>query len=169
LKRLLVTSSLSQTRILEDAAIRSSAGKFCAPAEARTCFWSGRKSHPDDLRACALTGLMIHFEFATTDGAPRLQPLVELLDGVRRTADETQLWDSIAAGIAAALKGGKCRMEAAILSPTKRHLATCTEVRTFLGIRVRQVGAVYDLGESAIVGRLAMGKRGANSWTELRR
>ncbi|MGO9238437.1 MAG: hypothetical protein ACLP4V_31720 [Methylocella sp.] len=70
LRRLLVTSSMSQVRILEDEAIRSSGGKFCAPAEARTCFWSSRKSHPDDLRSCALTGLPIHFEFATRSASP---------------------------------------------------------------------------------------------------
>jgi superfamily II DNA or RNA helicase len=169
LRRLLVTSSLSQVRILEDAAIRSSAGKFCAPAESRTCFWSGRKSHPDDLRSCALTGLPIHFEFATTDGAPRLRPLVEMLDGIRRTTDETQLWDAAKAQIAVALKGGKFRVEAATLSPTKKHLATCSEVRTLLGLRTRQVGAVYDVTENIIVGRLVVGRRSANHWIELRR
>lgn len=169
LKRLLVTSSLSQVRILEDAAIRSLAEKFCAPAEARTCVWSGRKSHPDDLRACTLTGLPLHVEFVTTDGSPRLQPLVEMLDGVRRTADETQLWDNVASRIVRALKGGKCHVQAAMLSPAKRHLATCSEVRTFLGFRVHHVGAVYDLTESAVIGRLAAGKRVANSWIEQRR
>jgi superfamily II DNA or RNA helicase len=169
LKRLMVTSSLSQARILENTAIRSSVGKFCAPSEARTCFWSGRKSHPDDLRDCALTGLPIHIEFATNDGTPRLQPLVEMLDGVRRSAEETQLWDNVTARITAALNGGKCRVEAAVLSPAKQHLATCSEVRSFLGIRVHQVGAVYELAKNTVIGRLAEGKRGTNSWVELRR
>jgi hypothetical protein len=166
LKRLLVTSSRSQARILEAAAIRSSAGKFCTPSEARTCFWSGHKSHPDDLRTCALTRLPINVEFATAEGAPRLRPLVEMLDGVRRTADETRLWDSAAAQIGVALNGRRCQVKAAVLSPAKQHLATCSEVRTFLGIRVHQVGAVYDLTESTVVGRLAVGKRGTNGWIE---
>jgi hypothetical protein len=164
LKGLFVTSSVSQTCILGDAAIRSSRGTHCLPTEARTCFWSGRKSHPDDLRVCALTGLPIHFEFATGDQTPRLRPLSEMLDGMRRTTDETPLWDSVALGIAAALKGAKCRIEAAILSPTKMHLATCSEARTLMGIRVRQVGAVYDLTDTAIIGRLAVGKRGRGGW-----
>jgi hypothetical protein len=163
LKTLLVTSSLSQVRILEDIAIRSAEGTFCTPAEGRACFWSGRISHPDDLRVCALTGLAIHLEFATNDGAPlRLRPPVDLLDGVRRTADEAQLWGNVAARIVAALKGGKCRIEAAVLSPAKRHLATCAEVRTFFGLRVHWVGAVYDLSEEAVIGRLAEGKRNAS-------
>jgi hypothetical protein len=46
-----------------------------------------------------------------------------MLDGISRTTDETQLWDAAIARIAAALKGGKCKVEAATLSPTKKHLA----------------------------------------------
>jgi hypothetical protein len=96
LRRLLVISSVSQGRVLKDVAIHSTGGNFCAPCEARECFWSGRKSHPDDLRTCVLTGLPIYYEFTTAEGAPRLQPLAELIDGVRRTADERLLWDNVA-------------------------------------------------------------------------
>jgi hypothetical protein len=166
LKRLFVTSSVSQGRVFKDVAIRSTGGNFCAPGEARQCLWSGRRSHPDDLRTCNLTGLPIHYEFATADGAPRLQPLAELLDGVRRTADEMPLWDKVAGQVTAALKGGKCRVEAAVLSPAKRHLATCAEAHRFLGIRVRQVGAVYAMDEKTVVGRIASGKRGPRGWVE---
>ena len=55
LKSLLVTSSLTETRLLENVAIRSATGKNCAPIEAKQCFWSGKKFHPDDLRICELT------------------------------------------------------------------------------------------------------------------
>jgi superfamily II DNA or RNA helicase len=164
LKRLLVASSLSQASMLRQAAIRSSEGKFCTPAETRACFWSGRWSHPDDLRACALTGLPIHVDFATADGAPRLQVLAEMLDGVRRTADEAASWETAASRVALALQGGKCRVEAATLSPAKQHLAICSEVSTWLGMRTRHVGAIYVLGEQSVVGRLATGKRGRNGW-----
>jgi hypothetical protein len=164
LTSLFVKSSLSQTRVLEDAAIQSSCGTYCLPAEAKRCFWSGRKSHPDDLRVCELTGLPIHLEHATGDHAPRLRPLAEMLDGMRRTTDETQLWDNVAPRVAAAVKGAKCRVEAATLSPTKTYLATCSEARTLMGIRVRQVGAVYDLNDTALIGRLAVGKRGLGGW-----
>jgi hypothetical protein len=166
LKRLFVTSSVSQDRVLKDVAIRSTGGNFCAPDEARQCFWSGRRSHPDDLRICNLTGLPIHHEFATANGAPRLQPLAEMLDGVRRTADEMPLWDKVAGQVMAALKGGKCRVEAAVLSPAKRHLAACAEANRFLGIRVRQIGAIYAVGEKIVVGRIVSGKRGPRGWVE---
>ena len=50
LRQFLVSSSLSQARILQDVAIRSSTGTFCIPAESELCLWSGRRSHPDDIR-----------------------------------------------------------------------------------------------------------------------
>jgi superfamily II DNA or RNA helicase len=166
LKRLLVTSSISRQRMLEDVAIRSSTGAFCAPAETKMCFWSGRSSHPDDLRTCGLTGLPIHVEFATEDALPRLRPLTELLDGIRRAADETALWDSVGARVGTALRRGKCRIESAVRSPARRHLATCSEVRTMMGMRVRQVGSIYDIDRNTIIGRLAVGKRGSKNWME---
>lgn len=164
LKRLLVNSSLSEARILEDVAIRSLAGRYCAPAEALECFWSGRKTHPDDILACVLTGLPIHVEFTEPNGIARLSPLAELLDGVRRSADKSSRWDNVAARIVSALKGGKCKVEAAVLSPAKKHLATCSEIRTLLGFRANIVGAIYSIDEGVLVGRIAVGKRQGNIW-----
>jgi hypothetical protein len=115
LKKYLVTSSLSQARVLEAVAIRSIRGEFCAPSEARQCFWSCRISHPADLRTCALTGLSIHFDFATAEGAPRLQPLAEMLDGIRRTTDESHLWEDVRARIVTVLGSSKCRVALALL------------------------------------------------------
>ena len=166
LKRYLVSSSLSGTRILEKVAIRSVGGLFCTPAEAKTCVWSGRKYHPDDIRKCELTGLPIHFEFATPSSPYRLLPLVEILDGIRRNSDGAERWPDVADRIAAATKGGKYNVEAAILSPDSQHLATCSELRKMLGIRVYQVGALYDLASNSIVGRVCTGKRGRESWAE---
>jgi hypothetical protein len=165
-KELLVTSSISQQRMLEDVAVRSSTGTFCAPAEAKICFWSGRSSHPDDLRTCGLTGLPIHVDFATADALPRLRPLTELLDGISHTTDEPMLWDSVGTRVGTALRRGKCRIESAVRSPARRHLATCSEVRTMMGMRVRQIGSIYDLDRNAIVGRVAVGKRGSKNWVE---
>ena len=164
LRRYLVTSSVSELRVLESIATRSVSGKYCAPVELRTCFWSDLKVHPDDIRTCALTRLHIHFQFAT-DGTPRLQPLVELLDGIRRTADETPMWETAAAQVATALKRRKCRVEAAVLSPSGKHLAICIELKSFLGLRAHQAGAVYELSTACIIGRIAEGKRDA-AWTE---
>ncbi len=167
LKRLLVTSSLSEMLILEEVAVRSATGKFCAPVEAKSCLWSGRKCHPDDLRVCVLTGLPIHFEFATSNNNPCLQPLVDLLNGIKRTADEPQLWDAVATKVAAMLGKGRCRIESAILSPNKRHLAVCGEVRTLLGFRVQQAGLVYAIDEHSVVGRVALGRR-TEGWSEIK-
>jgi hypothetical protein len=165
LKELLVTSNISQATLLKDEATRSTGGKFCLPSEARTCSWSDRVAHPDDLRSCLLTGLPIHIEFADSEGAPKLRPLVELLDGIRRNTDEDQLWSKVAERIASASKATKCRVEAAILSPSKRHLAACAESKSFLGLRVSYVGAIYDLVDSAIVGRVPEGKRSGGNWS----
>ena len=168
LKRLLVTSSLTVVQILEDVAVRSITGNYCAPFEAKPCFWSGRKFHPDDLRVCALTGLPIHFEFATANSNPRLQPLVDLLNGVKRTADEPQLWNAVTTKVAATLGKGRCRVEAAVLSPDKRHLAVCSEVRTLLGFRVHQVGLMYAIGDHSVIGRVAQGRRTSEGWSEMK-
>jgi hypothetical protein len=40
---------VSGARLLQRVAVRSVAGKYCAPIEAKTCMWSGRRTHPDDL------------------------------------------------------------------------------------------------------------------------
>ena len=45
-----------------------------------------------------------------------------------------------------------------VLSPAKEHLATCAEASSFLGMRVRQVGAVYAVCEKGVVGRIATGE-----------
>jgi superfamily II DNA or RNA helicase len=168
LKKLLVTSSVTGVCILEEVAVRSAAGKFCAPVEAKSCLWSGRKVHPDDLRVCELTGLPIHFEFASADDKPRLQPLVDLLDGVKRTTDEPQLWALVATKAAAALGKGRCRVEAAVLSPDRQHLAVCSEVRMLLGLRVYQAGLVYAIADDAVVGRAARGRRAREGWSAVR-
>lgn len=81
--------------------------------------------------------------------------------------DEKLLWDNVAGRVSAALRGGKCKVEAAVLSPAKQHLATCAETRSFLGMRVRQIGAVYAVGEKSVVGRIATGKRGSQGWVQL--
>lgn len=168
LKKLLVTSSVSQIRILERYALRSAAGNFCSPAEAKLCMWSGRKCHPDDLRVCALTGVPFHFEFATSDTRVRLQPLSDLLGGLRRTEDAPNLWATIAAKASAALGGSRCRLEAAQSSPDGQHLAVCSEVRRFLGFKVHQAGMIYSVNDNQIIGHVALGKRTQNGWTESR-
>ena len=168
LKKLLVTSSITGAQMLEKVSVRSMAGKYCAPVEAKRCIWSGRNVHPDDLRVCELTGLPIHLIYATANTNPRLQPLVELLDGIKRNADEPKLWDTVSTKVSAVLSGARCRVEAAILSPDRKHLAVCSEVRTLLGLRVRQAGLVYFIADHSIIGRVAQGRRTSEGWSEVK-
>src|SRR5262245_58046470 len=97
--------------------------------------WSGRCTHPDDLRVCSLTGISFHVEFAALRDKPYLQPLGDLLQGVRRTADAADLWDDVASKASSVVRS-RCRVEAAHVSADKRDLAICSEVRTLLGLRV---------------------------------
>jgi hypothetical protein len=159
-------SSISGSQILESVAFRSANGNYCAPLEAKVCVWTGERFHPNDLRTCELTGVSIHFRFVG-DRDSRLQPLVGLLNGVRRNADENQAWEMISTKIAAALSIKRCKVQAAILSPDRKHLALCAEVRTLLGMRKRQVGAMFEFESNSIVGRIAEGKRNNNEWQEM--
>jgi hypothetical protein len=52
------------------------------------------------------------------------------------------------------------------MTPAKQHLAACAEASSFLGMRVRQVGTVYAVGEKSIIGPIATGKRGPQGWVE---
>jgi hypothetical protein len=165
LKNLLVTSSVSGARLHDRLAVRSIAGKYCAPAEAKTCMWSGRHSHPDDIRICGLTGIPFHVNFGALGEEPYLQPLSDLLYGMRRPADAPDCWDKIASQTSAVLHG-RCRIEASRASPDKRLLAICSEVRTLLGLRVHQAGLLYSLEDGSIVGRIAIGKRTPKGWIE---
>ena len=164
LNSLLVNSSISEAAVLKSEALKSVGGKYCLPSEAQTCFWSGRPSHPDDIRLCALTGLPIHVEFATAEGPARLQALVDLLDGIRRNADQNEVWPMLAERITTALRNGKCRVGAAMLSPSGKHLAACAESKTIFGLRIHHYGVVYDLSDSTLVGHIAEGKRSHGHW-----
>ena len=114
-----------------------------------------------------LTGLSIHVEFATSNGTC-IRALTDLLIGVRRSADESQLWEAVATQVALTLKTGRCRVEAAVLSPNGNHLAICCEVRTLLGLRVHQAGLVYSITEHCPVGRVIEGRRSSDGWSSLK-
>lgn len=167
LKKFLVNSSVSNVRLLREIAIKSAGNVFCTPTEAEVCAWSGRKAHPEDMRKCELTGLLIHFEFVTLDAPRRLQALAELLDGKTSYSDETGRWEEVADHIAAMANGGKYKVESAKCSPDRQRLATCSELRTMFGMRVQQVGTVYDLATGRVVGRMPKGKRDKNHWVEV--
>lgn len=163
---LTVISSISGGSLLKSEAVGSIAGKYCLPSEAKTCMWSNRRSHPDDVRLCRLTGLQIYCEFTTGGSQPQLLPLHELLMGIRRNTDREIVWPKISARLAKAIKNDRCKVEAAIMSPTEKLIATCAETRALLGFRVHQIGAIYNLADDTIIGRIAEGKRGKSGWVE---
>ncbi|MFA5945734.1 MAG: SNF2-related protein [Patescibacteria group bacterium] len=159
LKKLFVSSSLSSVRLLETEAIRSVDGKFCTPIEARLCAWSGKPSHPNDLRSCYLTGLDIRSEYMTAEAPFRLESLVRLLGGIQRTSEEQESWKEIAEKATLAIGGGNCEVESAQLSPNGQCVAACIQVKTRLGLKTRQVGLLYSKPDKNIVGRVSSGKR----------
>lgn len=166
LKEFLVLSSISHVPMLEQIAIRSFAGNFCAPGESRPCLWNGRKYHPDDLRTCELTGIPIYFEFATDGEKPKLRPLIELLDGFKRTSDGRDYWGEIASRAAGVLRRRTCSVESATSSPSGVMIAACLELRVFLGLKLRQAGVVYSKEDKSIIGRATIGLRKAKGWSE---
>ncbi len=125
--------------------------------------WSGKKIHPDDLRTCELTRMNAHFEFMTTTGACRLEPLVNLLNGLRRKGDKQELWIRIAEDMSR-IADAKSQVEAAILSPSEQYLAVCVETKNWLGLKTRQAGLLYSIQEQEAIGRIVAGKRGAQGW-----
>jgi hypothetical protein len=127
------------------------------------CVWSGMKCHPDDLRTCQLTHVTAHFEFMTTNGQIRLEPLVSLLNGLRRKTDKQELWPTIAANVSQILDA-RSQVEAAVLSPSGEHLAVCLETRNWLGLKTRRAGLLYAIRDHEVVGRIVIGKRGTEVW-----
>jgi superfamily II DNA or RNA helicase len=164
LKRSLVSSSISGARMIEATAVPSAVGHFCLPAEAKACAWSSTMAHPEDLRECHLTGLAVHFRYFRASPIASLQPLAELLDGVDRGADAATQWADITEAFPAAFKKGS--IESALFSPNRTELAICFSVRRMLGLRTHQVGCVFDLATSKVVGRLSEGRRTGARWRQ---
>lgn len=162
LKELFITSSLTQISILKSEAIRSATGKFCAPTEADSCAWSKRKYHPEDGRRCRLVDTPMYFEYFNEKG-DRFMPLVDLLNGSLKKQDRTELWNSLTSKVSK-ITSGRCKIESSVLSPSGDCLAVCSEVRTFLGMRVRHAGFLYSTDKAEIIGKVTLGKRTAGIW-----
>lgn len=164
LKKFFVSSSISNARILEEEAVRSIGGNFCAPLEAKLCLWSVQKCHPDDLVTCELTGIPLHIEFATTEKPESLASLVSLLNQIIRKEDGQEYWSSIEEKASKILRTKNCKIDAAEFSPNKKQLAVSLEVKTLLGFKVRYAGLVYSAKDKSILGRISIGKRDARGW-----
>ena len=163
LKNFFVSSSISGARALEEESIASMTGKHCLKQEAKPCAWSGKKCHPDDLRTCQLTHVVAHVEFMTTNGESRLEPLLGLLNGLRRKTDKQELWPTIVANLSQILDG-RSHIETAILSPSGEHLAVCLETKNWLGLKTRQSGLLYAIRDDEAIGRIVTGKRDIKEW-----
>lgn len=124
---------------------------------------SAKKCHPVDLRTCQLTHVIAHFEFMTTNGEIRLEPLLNLLNGLRRKTDKQELWPTIAVKMSQILDG-RSQVEAAVLSPSGEHLAVCLETKNWLGLKTRQAGLLYAVRDHEAIGRIVTGKRGTEVW-----
>ena len=155
-------------RIPEQEAIRSMTGKYCAPQEAKMCLWSSLVNRVTPTRhpPCEVipTGVPIHFKYSyVTNGHVRFEPLINLLNGVRRKMDKPELWDSITAKASDALKNNG-KIEAAELSPDGNHLAVALEIKDWLGLRTRYAGLIFSIKDNAIDGHIVLGKRGSQNW-----
>jgi hypothetical protein len=163
LKQFFVSSSISGARFLLGEGIVSAAGKHCLEKEAKLCAWSSRKCHPDDLRTCQLTRVTAHFEYMTSNGGIRLEPLLNLLNGLRRKSDKQELWARVVEDISRVLDG-RSVVEAAVSSPGGDHLAVSLETKSWLGLKTRQAGFLYSIRDRAPVGRVVLGRREADGW-----
>ena len=165
LKKFFVSSSISNARLLEKEAIRSIEGNFCSPLEAKKCSWSDKKFHPDDLKICNLTGLPIYTEYLSGKNRISLEPLLNLLQGTERKVDKQEDWGLIATKVSTILRSKNCKVESAILSPDKKKLAICLEVKTWIGLKVRYAGLLYSIEDANIIGRVVIGKLENNDWS----
>lgn len=162
-----VTSSVSSRKLLKEKAVQSSSGVFCLPAETKRCIWSGVEHHPEDMCICTITGEPVSREFASAGTSPHSCALKTLLDGVRRTEDGKKHWENAAQRLASS-QGGKIRIESAVESIDGKHLAICCENKTLFGLRSTILGALYDLNDGVLVGKIGSGKRDKDVWTPKR-
>ena len=167
LRSALVESSVSAARFLPLEGIRCAFGKYCTPGEAKRCAWSGRLSHPDDVRKCSLLDVPMDVEFLSDDGE-RLRILEQLLNGTNHATDCRDLWNMIGAKVADAADLKKFTVRSAMLSDDGKTLAFCAEFKTMAGLRTRYIGALYQIDHKRLVGRLRVCKRNAKANSGLR-
>lgn len=162
LKEYFVSSSICGGKVLQKEAIKSKGGAYCFPSESIACAWSGTISHPDDLKICGLTGLYIRSEYLSSNQT--LITLHELLKGTKKRFEQSSLWTLIGKTASNVLDAKSCKVETAELSPDKKYLAVCLEVRSWFGLKVTYAGFIYSINDNTIVGSLEYGKRKDNLW-----
>jgi superfamily II DNA or RNA helicase len=165
LKTLLVKSSISGVRFLSSLGVTSTVGTICSPWETKECAWSGERFHPDDLRLCTYTGINVHLKYMDIKGN-RLASLHNVLSGVVHAREREADWPKIEKELGKQLKGGECKILAAMLSPNFKIIAAVAEVKTFFGFRQRHVGFLFSVNANEFVGRLVSGKQTKQGWKD---
>ena len=99
----------------------------------------------------------------TNNGGIRLEPLLNLLNGLRRKSDKQELWARIVEDVSRVLDG-RSQIDAAVSSPSGDLLAVYLQTKNWLGLKIRHAGLLYAIRDKAAVGRIVLGKRGAESW-----
>jgi superfamily II DNA or RNA helicase len=163
LRERLLKSSVSDRYVLPEHAVRSAlSGAVALPDEMVTCNWLEVPILKQESGVCKLTGCTVAKNVLNAAG--ELAPLRALLEGRARTpvpARELVPWLRGQAG--GAFRGLKQLWRHT--SPSGGVAAVCGEVRTFLGFRVRYLGAIVRIrGEFAILGRHVLGRRGPEGW-----
>jgi hypothetical protein len=74
-------------------------------------------------------------------------------------------WDAFSRSADQAAHTNKIRIEGATGAPGGGRAAVAGEVKTLLGLRVRQVGFIIDVSTATVHGRVRTGKRNTNGWT----
>jgi len=90
--------------------------------------------------------------------------LVDMLDGINRRADLVENWQEISKSLPKKIQGRGCKIESAVLSPDKKKIAICMEVRTLLGLKKRYAGFLYSLVNQSVLSRITLGRRKSNQW-----
>ncbi len=127
------------------------------------CPWTGNFVHRSESGKCRLTGL--RFSRPVLNARRELAPLRLLLDGdAVDTNDGTrELLPWLMSLNLDCLKGAKTVRY--LESPTSAFQVVCVEVSGWLGLRVRHVGLLLSVApEKIVVGRQAVGRRGAKGW-----
>lgn len=155
LKRYLVTSSISRARIIESEAVRSHLGNFCTPFETMKCVWSERSAHPEDLRECVLTGALVHIDYLTFKRPFNLAVLELIMLRRKEALQEQHRWPEIELIAGRATGERRCKIDAAVASPSGNLLAVALDVSKWFGmIRLRK-GFLFSIANPSIVGRIA--------------
>lgn len=167
LKKYFESSSISDAKFLEDEGVRSSTGEFCLPIEAYVCSWDGDSYHPDDMVICDLSNMPFYFKYMIKDeGKNKFKILKNLLDGTLRSHDALNDMEQVSSIIVSTLKKKKVEVEYIKVSPGGDKFAASILVKTMLGLKSHYYGVIYSLEDSAVIGRISVGTRSADSWVE---